>query len=199
MTSLLLIILIAVDFILIGAVLIAFKKKQQSDPIEVLKAIHEEQKLLKEMRDSVRHEIEASHADMKLLYQKVSTIATETEHSLHSSSLHLQQELQEALHKMKEDLQEPFRLAQKHRTALSTVMQKCKEARVILQKSTARAEQLALFFQKNVPYEQVLEEIEDKKYRDARFLLAKGLSPKEVSSELSLSESEIQLIASARS
>lgn len=196
MVTLLLVILIAMDLILVGIVMVALKKRSQSDPIELLREIHEEQRLLKELRDSVRDELLTKHADMKNLYEKVATMATETEVGLKTSGSILAQEVATVVADVTRQIQEPLAKAQKHRTALSSVIQKSREERQILQKSLNRAEQLARFFDKKIPYEEVLAEIEDKKYVDARFLLSRGLSSVQVAAELGIPESDVNLIAS---
>ncbi len=61
MNTILLVILIAMDLILVGAVMMAFRRRNQAEPIELLREIHEEQRLLKELRDSVRDELTLRH------------------------------------------------------------------------------------------------------------------------------------------
>ena len=85
MTSMLLIILIAIDFVLIGAIMLAFKRQRQIEPLGLMRDIHEEQRLLKDLRDSVLEELQSKQADMRKLYEKVATMATETEVGLKSS------------------------------------------------------------------------------------------------------------------
>ncbi|HET9241425.1 MAG TPA: hypothetical protein VFO10_29430 [Oligoflexus sp.] len=196
MNTILLVILIAMDLILVGAVMMAFRRRNQAEPIELLREIHEEQRLLKELRDSVRDELVSRHADMKNLYEKVATMATETEIGLKSSGSLLAHEVASVVADVTQQIQEPLAKAQKQRTVLSSVIQKSREERQILQKAIARAEQLARFFDKKIPYQEVLAEIEDKKYVDARFLLSKGLSTAQVAAELGMPESDVNLIAS---
>ncbi|HYX39268.1 MAG TPA: hypothetical protein VE954_39710 [Oligoflexus sp.] len=196
MITILLVILIAMDLILVGAVMIAFRRRSQADPIELLREIHAEQRLLKELRDSVRDELLTKYSEMKHLYEKVATMATETEIGLKSSGSILAQEVASVVGDVTKQIQEPLAKAQKQRTVLSSVIQKSREERQILQKAIARAEQLARFFDKKIPYQEVLAEIEDKKYVDARFLLSKGLSSSQVAAELGMPESDVNLIAS---
>ncbi len=196
MTTILLVILIAMDLILVGAVMLAFRRRTQSEPIALLREINEEQRLLKELRDNVREELLSKQTEMRTLYEKVAMMATETEMGLKSSGTILAKEVASVVADVTKQIQDPLAMAQKQRTVLSSMIQKSREERQILQKSIARAEQLARFFDKKVPYQEVLEEIEDKKYVDARFLLSKGLSSSQVAAELGMPESDVNLIAS---
>jgi hypothetical protein len=140
--------------------------------------------------------MDQKQAEMKQIYEKVTVIATDAEMELKAGSSFVTKEVEAVLEEARQHLEGPLDLIAKHRTRLSALVQKSQEERQILQKSVARAEQLSRFFDKRIPYEEVLAEIEDKKYSDARFLLSKGLKPSQVASELGLPESDVQLIAS---
>jgi hypothetical protein len=196
MSNLLLVMLIAIDLILIGLVFIALRRRQAPDILHVIREMDQEQRLLKEMRDSVKEELEQKHADMKQLYERVAAMATDAEIELKNSGSIVSQEVATVLAEAQRHMEEPLKLMTRHRTRLSALIQKSQEERQILQKSMARAEKLARFFDKRIPYQEVLDEIEDKKYSDARFLLSKGLSPEQVARELGLPASEVQMIAS---
>lgn len=196
MNNLLLLTLIAIDLILIGLVSIALRRRQSPDVLAVLREIDQEHRLLKDLRMSIKDELDSKQAEMKQLYEKVTVIATDAEMELKSGASFVTKEIETVLSEARQQLNEPLELIAKQRTRLSTLLQKSQEERQILQKSLARAEQLSRFFDKRIPYEEVLAEIEDKKYSDARFLLSKGLKPSQVASELGLPESDVMLIAS---
>jgi hypothetical protein len=73
-------------------------------------------------------------------------------------------------------------------------LRRIEKEKQILLKSVSRGEKIARFFDKRLPYEEVLEDIEDKKYIDARHLLSQGIAPKQVAQELGMPESEINLM-----
>ncbi|MCX6128242.1 MAG: hypothetical protein NTX25_04160 [Proteobacteria bacterium] len=196
MNTLLLISLIAIDLILVGAVMVAFRRRSQLDPLGLMREIHEEQRLLKELRDSIHEELQVKQADMRMLYDKVAMMATETEVGIKSTGSILAEEVSSAVSEATRQIQDPLSLAQKQQTLLSSLIHKSRQERQILQKSIGRAEQLSKFFNKKIPYQEVLEEIQDKKYLDARCLLAKGLSTAQVAAELGLPESDVGLISS---
>ena len=50
------------------------------------------------------------------------------------------------------------------------------------------------FFNEKIPYDEIMAELEDKKYMDARRLLARGLSSEEVSIRIGLPIAEIEVL-----
>ena len=89
----------------------------------------------------------------------------------------------------------PLRDLAKRKVGLESLLQQAEREKEILQKLLARGEKICRFFDERVPYEDVLHEIEDKKYADARKLLARGHAPHRVANELGMSESEVRLVA----
>ena len=58
---------------------------------------------------------------------------------------------------------------------------------------------LSKFFNQEIPYEQLLKDIELKKYDDARRLIGQGYSADQVAKELGMRTSEIEMIRSVTS
>ncbi len=200
MNSTLLALLIGVDAVLIGLVLLALKKRQETPAtLEMLRELDHEHRLIKEMRDAVREDLQQKHAEMKLLYEKVAMIATETDMELKSGVQSLQSEIEALLGEARHRLEESIQQIDKRRTGFSSLLKKAGEERQLLQKALTRGEKLTKFFDSSVPYQDVLEELEDKKYVDARHMLSRGIAPAQVARELGLAESEVQLIASMNS
>ncbi len=200
MSSSLLVILILVDLVLIGLVVMALRRKKETPAqVNMLRELDNEHRLIKEMREAVREDLAQRHAEMKVLYEKVAMIATETDVELKSGAQSLQVELEHILADARDRLDTYLEEIDKRRTGLSVLVKKAAEERLLLQKALSRGEKLTKFFDTTVPYQDVLEEIEDKKYVDARHMLAKGVKPAQVARELGLQEAEVQLIASMNS
>ncbi|MBC7533151.1 MAG: hypothetical protein H7318_16390 [Oligoflexus sp.] len=197
MNQMLLGLLIAVDFILIGLVVLALRRKHETPAsVGMLRELDHEHRLIKEMRDAVREDLLQKHAEMKMLYEKVAMIATEMDIELKSGANSLALEMEHVLQDARTRLDEYLTQIDKRRTGFSSLLKKAQEERSLLQKALSRGEKLTKFFDSTVPYQDVLEELEDKKYVDARHMLARGLAPSQVARELGLQESEVQLIAS---
>ncbi len=200
MNQILLAALIGVDCVLIVLVLLALRKRQDTPAtVSILRELDHEHRLIKEMREAVREDLVQKHAEMKVLYEKVSRIATETDMELKSGAQALAQDIDHVLQDARQRLDGYLTQIDKRRTGFSSLLKKAQEERQFLQKALSRGEKLTKFFDSTVPYQDVLEELEDKKYVDARHLLARGLAPSQVARELGLAESEVQLIASMNS
>jgi len=78
---------------------------------------------------------------------------------------------------------------------VESLLKKVEAEQIILQKVVLRVEKIAQLFDKKMPYEEVLSELEDKKYTDARYLRSKGMNPTQVARDLGMSESEVRLVA----
>ena len=149
-----------------------------------------------EVREKNLEDLEKKYSDMRGLYDRVTALATEADVELKSSSSLVGAEVAQVMEEARRTMEEPLQLITKQRTRLSALIQKSQQERQFLQKAIQRAEKLTKFFDQQVPYEELLEEIRDKKYTDARFLLAKGVSVAQVAREIGLPESEVSLIAS---
>ena len=57
-----------------------------------------------------------------------------------------------------------------------------------------KASKIISFFNEQVPYEKIIEDIEDKKYLDTRRLLVQGMDPKKVAEQVGLSITEVELV-----
>lgn len=194
MVTLLLIFLVLVDVIMLG--IIFYYSKKRNSPMDALKEITQEKRELKELGQSIREDINFKKNEFQDLYKKINALAAEAEIESKSYRANLSTEMGQLLEEFSGKLNHTAQKIMKEKMALSALMQKSERERKTLQRIVLRSEKLGKFFDKKVPYEEVLEEIEDKKYVDARHLLAQGLSKEEVSSEVGLSLSEVALIAS---
>ena len=200
MNQTLLALLIGVDILLVVLVLMALRKRQETPAsLTMLRELDHEHRLIKEMREAVREDLLHKHSEMKLLYEKNATAATETDMELKSGAHSLHQEIEGLLTDARGRLDEYLTQIDKRRTNFSSLIKKAQEERQLLQKALSRGEKLTKFFDSTVPYQDVLEELEDKKYVDARHMLSRGVAPAQVAKELGLAESEVQLIASMNS
>lgn len=193
MIAALIVFLIAMDLVLLLYVLRL--GRQRINPIDVLKEIHEEKRLAKELHASFREEAMQIKAQTQDLHQRMSRLATEAEMEIQSSGKVLSAELDRLMVELTQKVDGSAQDVSRHRTALSHLIQKSQQERQLISKSVAKAEKLVKFFKSKVPVDEVLEEIEDKKYVDARHLLTKGLSVDEVAIEVGLPISEVKLLA----
>lgn len=196
METAILIILAVLDVVLLGVVYVLGRRQIQ--PVDILRDLNEERRLLKELRQSVKEELEDGHRRSKEVLGRVSTIATEVEMEFRGGRDTLNKEMEEVLKEFSAKVEGLLGGLVKKQAMIEKLLKKVETEKTVLAKALDRGDKLARFFTQNVPYEEVLEEIEDKKYSDARELLSRGITPPEVAKYLGLPESEVKLIAAVR-
>lgn len=196
METAILVILAVLDLVLLGVVYVLGRRQIQ--PVEILRDLNEERRLLKELRQAVKEELEDGHRRSKEALSRVSTIATEVEMEFRGGRDTLNKEMEEVLREFSSKVEGLLGGLVKKQAMIEKLLKKVETEKAGLVKALDRGDKLVRFFNQNVPYEEVLEEIEDKKYSDARELLSKGIKPNEVAKYLGLPESEVTLIAAVR-
>ena len=190
MTTLLLSALIFLD---IGLIIVVARLSQRRDSGQL--ELAEERQLLGELRSSVKEELEAAQAKARATLDKAMRLATEAEQEVKTGGQSLAQEMEQVAAQLTGQFDEPLRELGKRQTYLEALLRRIDTEKASLQKLLARGEKICRFFDNRVPYEEVLAEIEDKKYADARSLLARGKAPASIAAELGMSETEVRLVA----
>lgn len=193
MTTILLTLLIMLDVALLAAVF--FLNRRQGAHLELVEELTEERRLLTELRTSVQEELEAAHGKARETLDKATRLAAEAELEVKSGGQTIAQEMGAVAEQLTARFEEPLKELTRKQSYLETLLRRVDQEKTVLAKLIARGEKICKFFDERVPYREVLEEIEDKKYADARSLLAKGKAPNAVALELGMSESEVRLVA----
>ena len=194
MNNLLLMSVIVFDFVLLFLFLKLKTEKEQNS--EILREVLEEKRQITDMVKVYSEELKSLGSNAKDTYDKINMIAAEAELELESAGDVISQQVEQVLTEVSSDITSRFGEIDEKKREFEEFRSSLDKNKKTLIRLINRAEKLAKFFNENIPYEQVLEEIEDKKYMDARHLLANGYSPEEVSSELNLTESEVKLLVS---
>ena len=194
MNNILLLSVIAFDFVLLFLFLKLRTEKEQNS--EILREVLEEKRQITDMVKVYSEELKSLGTSARDTYDKINMIAAEAELELESAGDVISKQVEEVLNEVSADITSKFSQIDEKKRSFEEFNNSLDKNRKTLIRLINRAEKLAKFFNDNIPYEQVLEEIEDKKYMDARHLLANGYSPEEVSSELNLSASEVKLLVS---
>jgi hypothetical protein len=194
MTTVLLVLLFAFDFLILGILLLK-KKRADVEDTQIMSDIHHERDSIQKLRENIRAELDHSRSQSKELLSQVKRVAAEAEQEVKGGSNVIIRDVNNLAQEAARHLETPLhQLTEKH-LAVENLLRKTELQRLSLQKLVTRAEQIAKFFDQRINYEEVLDEIEDKKYVDARALLAKGVSAHEVAQDLSMSLSEVRLLA----
>ena len=123
------------------------------------------------------------------------TVATEVEMEVRTGSETLKNELENLIKEMAIRVDEPMKELARRKASLQAVLRKVDKEKQLLLKGLERGEKLVGFFGKETSYEEIIRDIQDKKYEDARHLLAKGMATAKVALETGLPEHEIRMIA----
>jgi hypothetical protein len=192
-TTFLLTALILLDVGLLAAVF--FLNRRQEAQVELVAELTEERRLLAELRTSVQEELEAAQSRSREMLDKVTMMATEAEMEVKSGGETLARELESVADQLTTRFETPLKDLARKQSHVESLLKRVESEKTLLQKLVQRGEKLAKFFDERIPYEDVLSEIADKKYVDARSLLARGVTPAQIAHELGMSESEVRVLA----
>lgn len=195
MESILLLILIFADLLLFLYVYKSSRSRGYSTHQLVLD-IKEERRIVEELKVHLSDQIAQSKIEINKLAEKVTAMIAETEMDHEQVKKMVTEGSKELVDEFEHRVFEPLELIKKKYDQVERAVDKLRREKEFLLSAIKRAETLAKFFNKKIPYEELLEEIEDKKYLDARRLVSKGMSAKEVADSLNLTESEVKMIVS---
>jgi len=187
-------VLVIMDICLIAAVFFQNRKRSNNHD-ELIMEITEERRYLTELRNSIQEELDGSKLQSKEVLRKVTELAMEAEQEVKSGSETIATQMQIVAERLESNFESPLKELAKRQAGLEALYKRMAQEKDLLARMIERAEKLAKFFHKNVPYEDVLEEIQDKKYSDARKLLAQGYKAERVAKELGMTASEVKLLA----
>lgn len=186
-------VLIFVDIILLLAV-IRLSRQAPTDG-NTLREVSEEREMLNELRRSVSEELSSARRESQMRLDAMNQIAAEVDRDLKASSTTIAGQIEEIANEITTKLNEPVKKLAKKQLSLEALSHKVEVQKDLLHKAIGRAEKVCKFFDRNAKYEEIIAEIEDKKYADALQLIAKGISPEKVASEIGISTSEAKLLA----
>ena len=158
--------------------------------------LHEERKIVNQIRHALKDEIGSAQAKFRETLDKVTKLASEAEQEVASGREVLARAAEEVAQELSVQLEGPALELKKRQASLEVLLKKVGSERALMQKSLERGEKICKFFDQKVPYEEVLREIQDKKYDDARQLLAQGMKANQVAKEVGLSDVEVSLLLS---
>jgi len=193
MTSILIVALLAADLYLIFAIYrLGMRQKAQDATISDLT---EERLLLKEMQERMRGDLALAESRQKDLFNKFAQLAAEAEEEFIRVKSGVQETIADISKEVSQQFESPLQELVKRQGAVDVQIKKIKLERESLEKAIIRGQEIASFFNKNGKYEEVLSDIQDKKYEDARALISNGKSVDAVSRILGMTRSEVELVS----
>jgi len=169
-----------------------FKKNQ--DHAEVLEALTEERVAMKGIKEEILGEINEARQKTQKQISRFQQLAAEVEQDAKNGKDLMKQSLEELLGEFSRKLEEPLRELSRRQNSLEQLLKKAARERLNLSQSLQKGESLSRFFNKEIPYEDLLKDIELKKYEDARKLIGQGYPPDQIARELGMRTPEIELL-----
>ena len=192
MTNFVLSILAILDFVIIGFLFLYIHKKQGG--LDLLHDLTEERRILNKLRTDVQQELLEGKRSLQTLKKESLQVAAEIERDSQTSKENLSKHLQSVFDEFTDKLDIPMvELTKKHHL-LDSLLRKVEFEKTRLIKAIEKGEKICKFFQNDLPYEELLKDIEYKKYDDARKLLTQGYSKEKVASELGMRIAEVELL-----
>ncbi|MBI2602486.1 MAG: hypothetical protein HYW48_05460 [Deltaproteobacteria bacterium] len=192
MITIFLTLLALMDCVLILLVLKYFRKKELKN--DLLAEITEERTLLTSLHDEIRTALQASDERSKKHIADISQLAAEVEQEIKNSSKIIAESIEVTIKDIGNKFNTPLLEIQNHRNAMEIMFRKVEKQKLLLQKMLDRTDTLCKFLGGNLPYDEILKELEQKKFADARHLITKGFTTEQVAKELGLNPQEVNLL-----
>jgi len=192
MIGIMLAVLAVADVILVAAFLRL--QKRQFDNQNVIRELTEERSLLADLRDSVRNELMAAQSQARATRDQVQVLATEAEQEVKRGVEQITREAEGIVSNIAGKLEKPFQELTNKQHFLMKLAKDAESQRELLSRVVTRAEHAAKLLQSAEKWEDIVEELESRRYHDIRAMLAKGLSTEKISKELGVSENEVRVV-----
>lgn len=192
MIHLLVVALIVADVALL-LVILKLSKRQTAHEASI-SDLTEERFLLKDMHDRMRAEIQLAETRQKELFNRFSHLAAEAEQEVSKINVGMRGSIEDISRQISVRFDDPLKELAQRQGALDLQYKKIKSERESIERAVTRAEELTRFFGKKDAYQGALDDIQDKKYEDARVLLSSGNSVEAVSKRLGMARSEVEMV-----
>lgn len=193
MTFLLVFLLVLDLGLIVGIVLYLKNNRNQA---EVLEALTEERLTLKRVRAEIRDEMEQAKSYIDSEVTNYKRLAAEVEEETKTGKSQIQENLKEVITEFSHSFEEPLKELSRKQNSLEGAIRLAGKERTQLLNAIKKGQLISKFFNQEIPYEQLLKDIELKKYDDARKLIGQGYSADQVAKELGMRASEIEMIRS---
>ncbi len=192
MTTFFLTLLVALDFGILYVIFFLNKRWQAHD--DILSDVTEERHLISQIQDKLKNDIDHSRSENMDLYKKINRIAAQIEQEIANSGAIFSEHLNKVINEMTLKIEEPFKELTLKQKSLESLYEKVELKKNHLMAMMDRSEKICRFLEKKLPFDELLKELENKKYSDIQKLLAEGLSIEQIAQELDISLGEVKLI-----
>ena len=196
MMTAILILLTVADVALVFA-FIRLSRRQEAHR-QLMMEMTEERALLNDLRASIRSDLSIAQSQVRAMKDQVQVLATEAELEVKNGVDAISKEVENIISQLGSKLEQPLNEIATKQHYVERLLQRIQGERKAFTRVTERANELARFFQEGVQFDEVLKDLEDKKFSDIRAMVTQGVAPQKVAQELGVSEQEVRLIAGLR-
>lgn len=176
--------------------IVAFLSLQRRQAVNhnLVRELTEERALLADLRNNVRSELSAAQSHARSIKDQIQVLATEAEQEVKRGVLQIEQEANAIVVNIAKKLDDPFRELTNRQHFLLKLAKDAENQRELLARVVSRAENAAKLLRAAENWEDVVDELESRRYNDIRAMLSKGLSPEKIAKELGVTENEVRLV-----
>jgi hypothetical protein len=187
-------------FVLIAAdifLLIAFFRlqRQQSAHHEIVRELTEERSMLVDLRTQIRSELADAQQKIRVMKDQMQVLATEVEQEIRHGLSGISAEAEKIIASVSQKLDAPMIALGEKQRFIAQLARDTKNERDILARLVARSENVARLLQAGGSWEDVVDEIQARRYEDIRAMLSRGHSVDTIASELGVSEQEVRIVS----
>lgn len=180
------------DIVLIVAFLSLQRRQTVSQ--NLVRELTEERALLADLRNSVRAELAEAQSHARTIKGQIQVLATEAEQEVKRGVQQIEQEANAIIVSISSKLDAPFQELTNKQHFLLKLSKDAENQRELLARVVGRAENAAKLLRAAENWEDVVDELESRRYHDIRAMLSKGLSPEKIAKELGVTENEVRLV-----
>jgi conjugal transfer/entry exclusion protein len=186
-------VLIAADLFLIFAYLRL--QRRQSAHHEIVRELTEERSMLLELRAQIREELMATQNQVKGMKEQMQVLATEAEQEVRHGLADITHEVESIIGNISQKLDAPMEALNEKQRFIVQLAKDAKKEREVLARLVTRSENVARLLKAGGSWEDVVDEIQARRFEDIRAMLARGLGADKIAVELGVTEQEVRLVS----
>lgn len=186
-------ILVAADLVLIVA-FFRLQKRQLANQ-EIVRELTEERSMLSDLRNQIRSELLSTQSQVRALKDQVQVLATEAEQEVRQGLGEITREVDAIIGTISQKLDAPMQALSEKQHFVAQLSRDVKKERELLSRLVARSENVAKLLQAGGSWEDVVDQLQARRYADIRAMLARGMQAERIARELDVSEQEVRIVS----
>lgn len=187
--------LVVADIFLIVSFLRLQRRQLASQ--EIVRELTEERSMLSDLRGQIRDELMAAQTQVRSLKDQVQVLATEAEQEVRHGLADITREVDSIIANISQKLDAPMQALAEKQHFITQLARDAKKERELLTRLVQRSENVARLLEAGSSWEDIVDQIQAKRYEDIRAMLAKGLQPERIARELGVTEQEVRIVSGA--